>query len=111
MGTHSNIHTHTYYGSNVFNCPSLSLASRNINDWWLAYWISHTHSGETSNVTAFNATPSFYLPSSPSSYFDPESDSGSTMPLLPLTSSSDNLVFYLGVYGGLAAANSVSSRD
>ena len=31
-----------------------------------------------------------------------------SIPALPLSSASDNLAFYLGIYGALAAANSVS---
>lgn len=52
---------------------TLCLASRNINDWWLAYWI--THDSNQNNTSTEN--------------------------------SSEHLAFYLGVYGGLALANSV----
>ena len=87
----------------LLSLPSLSqhepmhLASRNINDWWLAYWISHTHTpSNTTNISAYNIS----LPS----------NTPGAIPLLPVISASDNMAFYLGIYGGLAAANSVSWR-
>ena len=64
----------------------VTIASRNISDWWLSYWISHSQGGHPSNTT-------------------PPLNS-STM--ANITAASDNLAFYLGIYGGLAGANSVS---
>ena len=63
-------------------CQIIS-ASRNINDWWLSYWITQ------SNTTTSNSTVSVFAAQHSNS-------------------SSDDLRFYLGIYGGLAAANSVS---
>lgn len=82
-----------------------TIASRNISDWWLAYWISHTHkpylhfddNGNHSSVT--------YVPKGEF----PELQSGSNnTQMTNLTAAGDNLAFYLGIYGGLATANSVS---
>lgn len=63
------------------------IASRNIADWWLAYWISHTHKPNNSSVTLFTQG---------------EFPNHTTHSV-----ASDNLAFYLGIYGGLATANSV----
>lgn len=72
-------------------------ASKNINDWWLAYWISHSnkHPGALLNTTASYSTTLMG-----SGY----GDGNQTV----LREASDNLAFFLGIYGGLAAANSVS---
>ena len=83
------------YGS-IYACVYMyTIASRNIADWWLAYWISHTHkplhfddNNNQSSVAVF-----------------PELQNGSND--TNLTAAGDNLAFYLGIYGGLAAANSV----
>ena len=69
----------------------LMQASRNTSDWWLAYWISHTHAAAGNSSTP---TPGANL-----SVVDSLADNSS--------GSSDNLQFYLSVYGGLAGANSV----
>lgn len=98
------------------------VASRNISDWWLAYWISHTQRDLPlgSNISAFNITPSETLnPHYENIYFHSADsllvtgvfgDENTSIPELPLSSASDNLAFYLGIYGGLAVANSVSTR-
>ena len=71
-------------------------ASRNINDWWLAYWISnsHTHPGTLLNTTTTITMYHHTLSTNQSQAV--------------LREASDNLAFYLGIYGGLATANSVS---
>ena len=70
-------------------------ASRNSSDWWLSYWVTHAHDGTSPNLTLtdFNITPSHYQ------YIKP---------VIDIVPASDNLGFYLGIYGGLALANSVS---
>ncbi|XP_011404304.1 PREDICTED: multidrug resistance-associated protein 7-like isoform X1 [Amphimedon queenslandica] len=61
----------------------LMQASRNVSDWWLSFWISHTRKDERHNLTSL-------LESAPIS-----------------TNSQPHLSFYLGIYGGLAAANTL----
>ena len=96
-------------------------ASKNVSDWWLAYWISHSydHPGSLLNTTTDSLsllTDSSFSTSSSSSYmYDGVllvgSGSGSAENSTVLREASDSLQFYLGVYGGLAAANSVRSRS
>ncbi len=74
------------------------VASRNVADWWLSYWITHSQDGYPHNIT---------IPSSvtlSNSHYSSVSDS----PFINIVSGSDNLYYYLGIYGGLALANSVS---
>ena len=71
----------------TISCMYTITASRNISDWWLAYWISHSHKPHlytNNNSSNFNFTN-----------------------FTAYTAAGDNLAFYLGIYGGLAAANSV----
>ena len=74
-----------------------TIASRNIADWWLAYWISHTH-----KPLQFDDNSSVAL--LPQDNFIGLQD---TTNYTTLIAASDNLAFYLGIYGGLATANSV----
>lgn len=61
------------------------IASRNVSDWWLAFWISHT-----SDIV-------------------PNTNATSMLGSVPIsTDKSPHLPFYLGIYGGLAASNTVS---
>ena len=64
------------------------LASRNISDWWLSYWVTKTHNGTMSSSYSIN-----------------DDELGSDQ------SPHDHLGFYLGIYGGLAGANTVSNLD
>ena len=57
------------------------LASRNISDWWLAYWISHEKQHHRDNRTI--------------------SSRGGSI--------DSTTKFYITVYGGLAGANTVSA--
>ena len=95
----------------LLTCLCMHAASRNVSDWWLAYWISHTHVSSTfgTNISAYNITHSFSTPEVIPPL--PLTHSPEYIPALPIVSASDNLAFYLGIYGGLAAANSVSWRD
>ena len=74
--------------------PLSLIASRNVSDWWLAYWVSHAHHPSHFNISYYNTSDSDTVVTS--------------LPFLPITSASDSLTYYLGIYGGLAAANSVS---
>ncbi|GFN76447.1 multidrug resistance-associated protein 7-like [Plakobranchus ocellatus] len=69
-------------------------ASRNLSDWWLSYWVSHSHSSNSSSKTVAEVSSLFT-----SKIFSELSTNAN--------SSSDNLRFYLGIYGGLAGANSL----
>ena len=95
-----------------------------MSDWWLAYWISHSydHPGSLLNTTTDSLslystllTDSSSSSSSSSYMYDGVllvgSGSGSAENSTVLREASDSLPFYLGVYGGLAAANSVRSRS
>ncbi|XP_052824006.1 ATP-binding cassette sub-family C member 10 isoform X2 [Octopus bimaculoides] len=66
-------------------------ASRNITDWWLSYWVSHSHEqGQQST----NGWANIIIDQSNQS-------------MTNITNGKDNLKFYLGIYGGLAAGNSL----
>ncbi|RUS92073.1 hypothetical protein EGW08_000097 [Elysia chlorotica] len=67
-------------------------ASRNLSDWWLSYWVSHTIKKIIPNETAITS-----IFTSEHFRFSPTNS----------TSSDENLRFYLGVYGGLAGANAL----
>ena len=78
-----------------------SLASRNVSDWWLAYWISHSR---VTNSTAdhLNSTTKYNLNHVILSALNPV-QSGLSVHIVKNT-----VTFYLLVYGGLAVANTVS---
>lgn len=94
-------------------------ASKNVSDWWLAYWISHSHSHPGTLLNTTSST--FFVTHSQLSTpllgaYSPTDDvplvlesSGNSSTPVVLKEASDNLKFYLGIYGGLAAANSVRS--
>nr|DBA27410.1 TPA: hypothetical protein GDO54_011565 [Pyxicephalus adspersus] len=80
-------------------------ASRNISDWWLSHWIG-SFSDDYRNVSMSVLGPSVLSPSlllfssrilvSPVSWAEPADQN-----------SSGDITFYLSVYGGIAAANSI----
>ncbi|GFR60827.1 multidrug resistance-associated protein 7-like [Elysia marginata] len=82
-------------GSFLTPCVLIALffmqASRNLSDWWLSFWVSHTPKESTVNGTEIASiliSEPLRLPSS--------------------NSSTDKVLeFYLGIYGGLAGANAV----
>lgn len=80
----------------------LMQASRNANDWWLSYWVSHSHypsdTIESSHISHSN------LSEISNRWFQPDNNN---LPLTNITDGHDNMNFYLGIYGGLAAINSV----
>ncbi|XP_005104371.1 multidrug resistance-associated protein 7 isoform X2 [Aplysia californica] len=65
-------------------------ASRNLTDWWLAFWVTHSQDSSPLN----SSVPAVIWPVR-------------NIPAQNLSSGSDNLNFYLGIYGGLAACNSI----
>lgn len=77
------------------------LASRNVSDWWLAYWISHSR---VTNSTAdhLNSTTKYDLNHVILSALN-HVQSGLRVHIVKNT-----VTFYLLVYGGLAVANTVS---
>ena len=77
------------------------LASRNVSDWWLAHWISHSR---VTNSTAdhLNSTTKYNLNHVILSALNPV-QSGLSVHIVKNT-----VTFYLLVYGGLAVANTVS---
>ena len=83
----------------------LFLASKDVTNWWLAYWVSTFRYAEShSNISLFNETPS-------SSQQHAIQSGDSTLPPVSITTSGSNLYFYIGVYLGLAATNSVCSKE
>ncbi|WAR19116.1 MRP7-like protein [Mya arenaria] len=76
----------------------LMQASRNINDWWLSYWVSH------SEVPGQNVT-NHSTPAGLQQYLHSIPDNVTTPSML--VTAGDNVMFYLTVYGCLAGANSV----
>lgn len=72
---------------------SFFLASRNISDWWLAYWISHDKQSSSTNHTS----------SSGHMFFGDSRD----LNAMHLNVKKGSLSFYLVVYGGIAFANTV----
>ncbi|XP_022081531.1 multidrug resistance-associated protein 7-like [Acanthaster planci] len=80
----------------------LMQASRNMTDWWLSYWVGHSHTNDTisssysSDTTGHDRSITREL---------------SILAEVPYTrinrTSDDNLVFFLGIYGGIVGANSI----
>ena len=66
------------------------LGSRNVSDWWLAYWISSDKENKPIVHDRYNSFSEATLFSS------------------VRINVSDNVKFYLTVYGALAGANTVS---
>lgn len=78
-------------------------ASRNVSDWWLSHWISNL-SDKSRNVSVLDPpvlSPALLLFSS-RTLVSPVRWAESAG-----QNSSGNLTFYLSVYGGIAAANSI----
>ena len=84
-------------------------ASRNVSDWWLAYWISHSH--DSSSIARqhdthqqMNLTTSYqwhHVMAAPVRNAD---QLGMRIHIVK-----DTVTFYLVIYGGLAVANTVIS--
>ena len=77
-----------------------AVASKDVTNWWLAYWVStfRYHGDNPMNISAFNITSAHF-------YLDHENY---RFPAFNITESGSNKYFYIGIYLGLAAANSVS---
>ncbi|ESO85415.1 hypothetical protein LOTGIDRAFT_183817 [Lottia gigantea] len=103
------LHVYKSYWTAVGNCLApcilialfLMQASRNINDWWLSYWVTHSHTSTNNN----HNTSNLYS-------FVPEllhfnHNNTSSIPDLNITQATDNVKFYLMIYGCLAGANSI----
>ncbi|XP_060564564.1 ATP-binding cassette sub-family C member 10-like isoform X2 [Ruditapes philippinarum] len=82
-------------------------ASRNINDWWLSYWVSHSQ--KPGEIVSNHSKSTFLLYHD--TYTDLQSDISRMVTInnsiYNMTTAGDNIVFYLTVYGCLAAANSI----
>ena len=78
----------------------LYVASKDVTNWWLAYWVStfRYHDNNHMNISAFNLTPTHSHLGYASYRF----------PAFNITGSGSNKYFFIGIYLGLAAANSVS---
>ena len=87
-------------------------ASKNINDWWLSYWVTHAHSPQNHS----HDSPLFYIAhtthtittnTTSTDSITTDTIIGHALPWSNVTESHDNVTFYLTVYGSLAAVNSV----
>ena len=78
-------------------------ASRNVSDWWLAYWISHSYVSNARAHQHVNLTRSseWYQVIAPVLNAD---QLGMHVHIVK-----DTVTFYLVVYGGLAVANTVNA--
>jgi len=78
-------------------------ASRNVSDWWLAYWISHSHVSNSTAHQHVNLTRSseWYQVIAPVLTAD---QLGMHVHIVK-----DTVTFYLVVYGGLAVSNTVNA--
>ncbi|XP_053408287.1 ATP-binding cassette sub-family C member 10-like [Mercenaria mercenaria] len=76
-------------------------ASRNINDWWLSYWVSHS---EKPGQLVSNHSKSAFL-----MYEDHFENQHSyiSSSVHNMTTARDNIMYYLTIYGCLAGANSI----
>ncbi|XP_053568742.1 ATP-binding cassette sub-family C member 10 isoform X2 [Bombina bombina] len=97
-------------GGFLAGCVLLSLflmqASKNVSDWWLSHWISNLPdtSGNTSLVELSQA---FLSP--PLLLFAPGGLISPVSSVQLAENSSLGLTFYMSVYGGIAAANTIFS--
>ncbi|XP_028396229.1 LOW QUALITY PROTEIN: multidrug resistance-associated protein 7-like [Dendronephthya gigantea] len=80
----------------------LMQASRNISDWWLAYWISHDKHSQSTNDTSSYGHVLWPPHASSEVHSDPE-----VLHATHLRIKTGSLTFYLVVYGGIAFANTV----
>ena len=76
-------------------------ASRNVSDWWLAYWISHSRVSNSTARQHVNLTTSYQWHHVMAPVLDAD-QLGMRVHIVK-----DTVTFYLVVYGGLAVANSV----
>ena len=83
-------------------------ASRNVSDWWLAYWISHSRD---SNSIARQHNTHQQMNSTTSYQWHHVMAPVLNADLLGLRVHivKDTVTFYLVIYGGLAVANTVIS--
>ncbi|XP_064623538.1 ATP-binding cassette sub-family C member 10-like [Lineus longissimus] len=84
----------------------LMQGSRNINDWWLSYWVSHAHHPKGNESLVGPHQDYGLLQFYSSHHLTSESTSNHTA-WTNITSADDNIKFYLTVYGCLAAGNSL----
>ena len=88
--------------------PVHTAASKDVTNWWLAYWVStFRYPGDSHmNISTYNISPIFAVTHA-THYSILEHDA---FPAFNVTESSSNVYFYIGIYLGLAAANSVSPQ-
>lgn len=77
-------------------------ASRNVSDWWLAYWISHSRGNSTATHHHVNFSSANSL-----NHLIPRVLTADQLDLPHVHIVKDTITFYLVVYGGLAVANTV----
>lgn len=98
------LHVYKSYWLAIGHCLAISIllslllmqASRNVGDWWLAYWISHSRTGNHVNSTAAFHSHHVIQGGLTADNF------GVHVHIIK-----DSVTFYLVVYGGLAAANTI----
>ncbi|XP_041468071.1 ATP-binding cassette sub-family C member 10-like [Lytechinus variegatus] len=89
----------------------LMQGSKNVSDWWLSYWVSHTKQSSPSNHTTTHPPstrhrssllqPIYLSLGLEMDHYKPDGHHPSDV------DNSSSLEFYLGIYGGLIGANSV----
>lgn len=97
------IHVYKSYWLAIGNCLATSIlvalflmqASRNLTDWWLSYWVTESETQSSGNLSD-KITMSLRVNSN---LFPSQNQSSNNI--------DNDVSFYLTVYGGLAAANSV----
>lgn len=77
-------------------------ASRNVSDWWLAYWISHSRGNSTATHHHVNFSSANSL-----NHLIPRVLTADQLDMPHVHIVKDTITFYLVVYGGLAVANTV----
>ncbi|XP_064600962.1 ATP-binding cassette sub-family C member 10-like [Liolophura sinensis] len=90
----------------------LMQASRNINDWWLSYWVTHAHHQKSPRANGSIPQPvpdnaHSLLSYHPLLLTNREEAVLSNESMRNVTEAEDNVMFYLTVYGCLAAGNSL----
>lgn len=87
--------------SQELNLCFCSSASRNVSDWWLAYWISHSRVSNSTAREHVNLTTSYQW----NHVIPPVLTTDQLGKHVHIVK--DTVTFYLVVYGGLAVANTV----
>ncbi|XP_078352062.1 ATP-binding cassette sub-family C member 10-like isoform X2 [Oculina patagonica] len=103
------LHVYKSYWLAIGHCLATSIllslllmqASRNVSDWWLAYWISHSRDSNSTAREHVNLTTSYQW-----NHVIPRELTTDQLGM-HVHIVKNTVTFYLVVYGGLAAANTI----